>query len=140
MAFAILFLGFVVLSIVLNIVSNTVYWNGLTEKEREVYLKEKSLKNIQVRKEFYPTWLFLLVLNLVYVKLLSNYPKGTSIFSIVVVDILLVFIIAFSIYKISNDANYETIGTVVLVLSSLIFVILNFTVGFFWAQINIAIK
>ena len=39
----------------------------------------------------------------------------------------------------SNYRDYETIGLVVLVLSSVILVILNFTVGFFWAQINVAI-
>ena len=46
-----------------------------------------------MKKAFFPTWIVLAVLNLIYVKLMSKYPKGTSIISILFVDISIVYYI-----------------------------------------------
>ena len=97
-----------------------------------------------MKKEFYPTWIFLVILNLIYVKLMSKYPKGSSIISIVIVDILLILFI-YSIYKILSiylmlyGANAIFIWYGSLVILFIIFLVFNFTVGFYWGQINVAI-
>ena len=94
-----------------------------------------------MKKEFYQVWIIPIVLNLIYVKLMSKYPKGTSIISILFVDISIVYYIYIFNQILPIILNPDDIfmyyGT--FVFFCVIFLVFNFTVGFYWGQINIAI-